>query len=405
MKQQDDNLSISGFEALRDKQQIREYVENHTKDNLVDLLLLIKEKRAVTWKDRAILQIVEKSPLTLWASNKAYKVVLWAGTCKKTYKRDLLGRSFYEIMSIYERSQAMEDSISVIEADDDTLGPLLEDFKNYYTKDMAGTKANFSLITNSMQLVDDETGEKYYAEIGLPIDLKKALAEHEERQRAFIENVDSFKNSVAKLTKKFSAGKDELLSRINKEGSLDAEQKETLRKQINAESATITSDLKKSDMAPDFEKFLQDNGSAIDFTLQRLGCEIDKAIEQLSPSTSTNLKYKEDKEDPAKLKCDIEHMIETVQMTIDAEIEAKTSVRIADEDLKQIRKYSIIELQNKRDELIRDLSRMIVFIDSSPDITLKAYRSYINEIESTMRKSIDDTTHKEGEGKNVKKRR
>ena len=197
------NSLFSEFEKLNGEQQIRKYVYEHNEDDLVKLLLLIKEKRAVSWKDRAILQMIEKSPLTLWASNKTYKVVLWAGTCEQTYHRDLIGKPFYEIISIYERSQAMEDSIAMIEADEDKLDQLIADFKNYYTKDMEGTRTEFSLVTNSMQLVDDETGEKLYAEIGLPIDLEKALSKHRERQEEFSEHVAKFESAVEELNKKF----------------------------------------------------------------------------------------------------------------------------------------------------------------------------------------------------------
>ena len=95
------NSLFSEFEKLNGEQQIRKYVYEHNEDDLVKLLLLIKEKRAVSWKDRAILQMIEKSPLTLWASNKTYKVVLWAGNCEQTYHRDLIGKPFYGIISIF----------------------------------------------------------------------------------------------------------------------------------------------------------------------------------------------------------------------------------------------------------------------------------------------------------------
>lgn len=383
---QHENLTISEFEELDDEQQIRKYVHEHNEDDLVKLLLLIKEKRAVRWEDRAILQMVEKSPLTLWASNKTYKVVLWTGTCEQAYHRDLIGKPFYEIISIYERSQAMEDSIEVIEADEDKLEQLLADFKNYYTKDMEGTRTEFSLVTNSMQLIDDETGEKFYAEIGLPIDLEKALAEHNRRQQEFNEHVAKFENAVEELSKKFATEKNKLLDRIKNEDKLGADQKKVLRQRIKDESNIISSNLKKSKKAFNFEKFLQDNEEAIELSIRKLNGEIGNAINQISPNVDTR------KMDAEKVKRDIEHKIELIEKTFDSEIRKRTSAKLNSEDLEAHRNTLIEKLQQKCDEFVLELTEMKESADSAPDITLKGYEAYLSTIDSKMRLVINDIT-------------
>ncbi|WP_310605291.1 hypothetical protein [Anaerosporobacter sp.] len=399
MQSQQNKLTISEFEALSDEE-VSKYVQEHERNDLVELLLLIRNKRAVRWKDRAMLQMIEKSPLTLWASNSAYKIVLWAGTCIETYNRNLIDKQFPEIMSIYERAQAMDDSIRIIEADEETLGQLLVDFKNYYTKDMQGTRTGFNLVTNSMQLVDDETGEKYYAEIGLPIDLEKALEEHQSRQKEFDECVKAFKESVRALNEKYTKGISELRSRIDKECSLESEQKTALRKLINDKGAIITSNLNKSEKAFDFEQFLQDNKEAIDSTLNKLNDEMENAINQL-PS----VEVVDEQESPAALKIEIDRKMEIIHITFGAEIEKRTSAPTMNSSrLEAIRTEAISTLQSKRDQLIRDLTSMKESVDSSPSYALNLYRQRLDVVETKMRAFIDDINGPKEREKNGKKK-
>lgn len=385
MQPQQDSLAIGQFETLSDDE-IRQYVLNHEKEDLAELLLLIKKKRAVRWEDRAILQMVEKSPLTFWASNRAYTVVLWAGTCKETYHRDLMGKQFPEIMSVYERSQAMADSLRVIEADGDELGQYLLDYKNYYTKDMQGTRTGFSLITNSLQLVDDETGEKFYAEIGLPIDLEEALDGNKERQKEFDEQVNFFKAHVDELGEKFSTAIKALRMRINSERALTSEQKDELRTQIDKENKRITANLGKRERAFIFDKFLQDNEDDIYSSLQKLNCEIKDAINKV-----TTVKALEQQENPTVFELDINHMMELVRKIVDGEISKKTSASMTDDKLQKRRTEQCTAILSKRDELLRELTEMRESVESSPNYALVFYRSRLVEIEPEMRKFIDQT--------------
>ncbi|GHV06572.1 hypothetical protein FACS1894217_05530 [Clostridia bacterium] len=397
--QQQDNLTIDRFEKLSDEE-IKQYVNKNEKSDLAELLILIKKKRAVCWEDRAILQMVEKSPLTFWASNKAYTVVLWSGTCKETYRRDLLGKPFPEIMSVFERSQAMTDSLSVIEADENKLEPLLADFKNYYTKDLQGSRAaDFSLVTNSMQLINDETGEKYYAEIGLPIDLEKALEVHQERQREFDERVNTFKTDVASLRSRFTADINALRTRLNNEFGLSSKQKKDLRKRLDDEKVCITANLDKSERAFDFAQFLQDNEDAIVSSIQKLSYEIENATNKVATVSES-----EQQENPETLKVDIEHKKELVQTTFDSEIRKKTSANIIDDAVDKQRSEQIVIFQNRRDEFIRRLTNMRESVDQSTSYALTLFRKELSTIESEMRIFIDDVNKTEAKTKNGKKK-
>lgn len=369
--------AFSKLDEFNDEDQIRDYVCNLSKDEIASLLLQIKKKRALHWEDRIILQMVEKSPLTFWASDKDYNVVFWSETCKDVYHRELLGLPFYEMISIFERPQAMKDSISVIEADENKLGPLLADFKNYYTSDLEGQSMTFNLVTNSMQLVNDETGEKYYGEIGLPIDLTKAIAEHDLRQKRFDKEVGDFNESVQQLQNKFDSGKKELLSKIcSGNHKLNGELKTELRKRITETSSIIQANLDKYKSASNFDKFINDNDIAIDAALEDLEAAFNNALQnQILPDKSGT-----ECEDPQQLKTDIDHTLELISSISTFIISKKSNVPIHDKSINDQRNAKITEFQSRRDKIVRDLNLMKIDIDQTTDSQLKLYRSFLNRI-------------------------
>lgn len=368
--------ALHKLEMFEEENQIRDYIESLTTDEIASLIYQIKKKRAIRWEDRVILQMVEKSPLTFWASDKDYKVVLWTDTCKDVYHREMLGLPFYEMISIFERPQAMKDSLSVIEADENKLGPLLADFKNYYTSDLEGESTTFNLVTNSMQLINDETGEKYYGEIGLPIDLTKAMAEHDFRQKRFNKEVDEFNESVEQLQRKFDLGKKELLSKIRSERRLSASLKTELRERITETSGIIQSNLDKSRSASNFDKFINDNDIAIDAALERFDAEFNNALQnQVLPNKSET-----DCEDPQKLKTDIEHTLELIDIISRTIISEKSGAKIHDKSISEQRNAQIEKFQSQRDEIVKELNDMKVYIDQATDGSLTVYRSHLKRI-------------------------
>ena len=375
----DINNAFKKLSELNDENEIRDFVSALSPDDIASLIILIKNKRALAWKDRAILQMVDKSPLTFWASDKDYNVVLWTETCKEVYHREMLGYPFYEMISIFERPQAMKDSISVIEADENKLGPLLADFRNYYTSDLEGKSTTFNLVTNSMQLINDETGEKYYGEIGLPIDLAKAMEEHDLRQKRFAKEVSEFNEAVEQLQRKYDLGKNDLLTNIRKQRGLNAKLKTELRERITETSGIIQSNLDKSRSASNFDKFLNDNDIAIDAALESLEAEFRNAMQnQTLSEANTSV------EDPYQLKTDVKHTIELINILSNDIISQKNSAKLRDKSLSAQRDATIAEFQSERDAIVQELNEMTIYIDQATETQLKAYRSHLNGINTKI---------------------
>lgn len=179
--------------------EISSFINQTSKEVITDILCLLKKKRALSWKDQMLLQMVDKSPMSFWACDLAYIVQLWEGKSEEIYKRQMVGREFHSFISRMERKQAMEDCITIIETPENKVDVFLEDFKNYYTKDIKGSQAEIGLVTNSIQLYDEDADEYLYAEIGLPIDLEEALEAYNKRVLEFENTIDEFKSSCDEL--------------------------------------------------------------------------------------------------------------------------------------------------------------------------------------------------------------
>ncbi len=376
-------ISIIDFENMF-AEDIIKFVNNSSANQIVELLLLIKEKRAIQWNDRAILQMVEKSPLTFWASDKSYQIVLWAGKCKDVYNRDLFGKSFPEIMSILERSDAMKDSISVIEAKQDELAPLLADFKNYYTKDMQGNQVKFSIVTNSMQLIDEDTGEKYYAEIGLPIDLESALDQYHKREEELKEKVNIILEKLKNIRNSFSIEISRFRQIIHKEEKLTRNQKSKLRKIISNYESEIEDNLQRYKLALNLDDFIHENEEAKEIAIEKIQIAINHEISQVPKPEVTN--HNKNIEEIIKT---IDNKIEIIRSTFDYEIKQSTESDI-NNDLEKDRKKFLFKLQEKRDEYIRELTEMKELIVSTTTVNLSKYQSRLDVIEDDMRNFIND---------------
>lgn len=374
-------VTITDFESMTEEQ-ITQFVLQHDAKDIVGLFMLLKQKRAIKWEDRALLQMVDKSPLTFWASDEAYNIVLWSGKCSSIYNRELLGKPFPEIMSIIERSQAMKDSLCVIRADEATVATYLADFSNYYTKDLRGQKTEFSLVTNSMQLVDDETGEKYYAEIGLPINLEITLKEFRKRQKELLVKADDFKRQIASLEVEFSADIANFSDIVSKEKKLTSTQKKELREIIRHYELEISDNLAKHESAPNLNDFLFANKEAIHSANQT----IKKAIE----CACSNIQHSEkvtQREDPDILISDIIKNTEIVVVTFRSNIQMITSAtlesNLVDKQAQRLNKF-----QSKRDEILRELTEMKEIVPSTPSYALTLIRKRLEEIIHQMREFV-----------------
>lgn len=265
------SLTIEEFLSM-DKSDITKWVNASDKDNIISFLTSIVGIRAFSWEDRMLLQMVDKSPFTFWASDKSYKVRLWEGKSSTVYARDMLGREFYEFISRYERRNAMTDSIKIINAKDTELAQLLEDFKNYYTEDIVGNRASIGIVTNTIQLIDDVTGETFYAEIGIPIDLQKALKEFNDRQKEFEAQIREFKNFCDELILEANQAEKEVKKQINNKKSLEIERKHKLRELCSSEFGVIKKEIKtaKEEAAVNFERFIRDAEESIQLARDKM---------------------------------------------------------------------------------------------------------------------------------------
>ncbi len=292
-KHNETSLTIDEFLSM-DKSDITKWVNASDKADIISFLTLMVGIRAFSWEDRMLLQMVDKSPFTFWASDKSYKVRLWEGKSSTVYARDMLGREFYEFISRYERSNAMADSIKIINAKDTELAQLLEDFKNYYTEDIVGNRASIGIVTNTIQLIDDTTGEAFYAEIGVPIDLQKALKEFNERQKEFETQIRGFKDYCDELLLEANQAEKEVKKQINDKKRLEIGRRHKLRELCSSEFGVIKKEIKtaKEEAAVDFERFIRDAEESIQLVKDKMNEVIENETLKIEYSTVPDTEQK-----------------------------------------------------------------------------------------------------------------
>lgn len=221
--------TLNNIEKLTDEE-FKKFLANTSKDGLEKLIILLREKRAFLWKDRMLLQMIDKAPFTFWASDKSCIIRLWEGASKKVYSnREMLGKEFMEFISKIERSKAMTDSIEVIETDEERVGVLLKEFENYYTKDIRGnSQAEVELITNSVKLYDEDSGECFYGEIGLPIDLENVIESYKERNEELSNLIKNFENRCEELRNLNTRRRSDIFEHL-RESDIEQVKKEVIR--------------------------------------------------------------------------------------------------------------------------------------------------------------------------------
>lgn len=220
---------LNNIENLSDEE-FKKIVTTAPKEELESLIISLREKRAFLWKDRMLLQMIDKGPFTFWACDKSCIIRLWEGASKKVYSnRDMLGKEFMEFISKIERYKAMTDSIEVIETDEERVGVLLKEFENYYTKDIRGNnQAEVELITNSVKLYDEDSGECFYGEIGLPIDLENVIETYKERNEELSNLIKNFENRCEALRKLNTRRRSDIFESL-RELDIEQEKKEKIR--------------------------------------------------------------------------------------------------------------------------------------------------------------------------------
>ena len=245
VRKEDGTLLIAEEFSVVSKDKIRKLVAKSKKSDLVDFIVSLSQVRAFSWRDRMLLQMVDKSSLTFWASDKNYVVRLWEGSCNDTYGTDMHGRKCSEFISRYEMQNMLIDSVDMVEARGaNAVNDLIKKFKNYYTQDNTNGNRPLGIITNSLQLYDKDANEYFYAEIGLPIDdLKNVIREYEERQSAFKKTFDDFNVDCAELDKENSAHRAKRLDEVYT--VLNQKRKEELLKTIEETYSEIKKTIKE----------------------------------------------------------------------------------------------------------------------------------------------------------------
>lgn len=357
--------------------EISSFVNQFSKEEIIDIICLIKRKRALSWKDQMLLQMIDKSPMSFWACDLAYIVRLWEGKSEEIYKRQMLGHEFHSFISRMERKQAMEDCITIIETPQNEVDVFLEDFKNYYTKDIKGNQAEIGLVTNSIQLYDEDTDEYLYAEIGLPIDLEEALNAYNKRVLEFNNTIDEFKNSCDELLKINKKRKTDTIKKIDTL-KISNTIKNELRQKCNTVFLKFNTDIRRAKgvQAIDLDDYILKAENAIEF-------EYDELIVLIENST---MEQNHEKQEIVQInKKGLKIAIETEQKRINDKFDdlilKKQSIKVT-EGNEAVKKEAIASIKKKKDEFSRKFSELLICVDDSGDVAIKLVEQSFHELQN-----------------------
>lgn len=387
-KHNETSMTIDDFLSMSESD-ITKWVNESDKADILSFLTSLAGIRAFSWEDRMLLQMVDKSPFTFWASDKSYKVRLWKGKSSVVYARDMLGREFYEFISRYERSNAMADSIKIINAKDTELAQLLEDFKNYYTEDIVGKKASIGIVTNTVQLIDDNTGETFYGEIGVPIDLQKALKEFDERQKEFETQIHGFKNHCDELLSEANQAEKEVKEQINSKKTLKRDRKHELREFCSSEFGVIKKEIKtaKEEAAVDFERFISDAEESIQLVKDKMNEVIDNEalIIEYNTAPDTEQKRTEFRDKIVRKRDYYENIFSTLLIDVKA---LEPSDSVSEEYSRRIAK-----IREKNDLYLQGLADYIQWVAQAPSAVLDLLEQRYNELDIEIESYVAKERH------------
>ena len=382
-------LTPEEFSVMSDAD-ITELVTESDKTDLAMFLSTLSRMRAFSWKDRMLLQMIEKSPFTYWASDKAYKVRLWEGKSGTVYARDMLEREFHEFISRYERRNAMSDSIKIIDAQDTALLQLIADFENYYTRDIVGNKAAIGLVTNSIQLIDEISGETFYAEIGVPIDLQKALDEFNERQKEFENEIKGFEKRCDELIDEATDIQKEMKTKINNSDGLARSRKHDLRELCTSEFSAIIRDFKtaKKETATNLEKFISDAEESIQLVKDKIAEAIDNETITILRTTVGDSEHK---------RVELEQRLKELKMnsgTLFAHLIVEVKAQKHTQVVAEAHKARVAKIEEVNHGFSRQMSDYLQELPQTTAVLLSAVEVAIN----VMEKEITDYIASEKSG-------
>lgn len=136
-----------------------------TREELLEYIEDLKTKRAFSYEDQIKLAILDRSPFSVWASDRDYRITLWAGQCESMYgysKEEVLGKSYIDkFVAEDERATAKRDHLCIV-----------DDGKPYHNlaRDEHIDGSHPLILTNCFRIRDPKSNEYWYAEMGLNIE-------------------------------------------------------------------------------------------------------------------------------------------------------------------------------------------------------------------------------------------
>lgn len=195
-------------------------LDSMSREELIEYIHKMKSQRAFTYEDQLKLTILDKSPFTIWASDRNCIIHLWEGQCESMYgrkKEDVIGKDFVDLfVARDEQPAARRDQLEIIDND-----------KMYHNiaNDQGRNGNTLHLITNCFRIQDPKSGEYWNAEMGVSIDYyeeeKRQLAENIAEGRLIQSCVSEFLDSQRQYREQFINRKESLLAAI-RAGTIDA---------------------------------------------------------------------------------------------------------------------------------------------------------------------------------------
>lgn len=145
-------------------------IDSMEKEDLIKFVKDIKEARAFTYHDRMLLEFIDKSFFSVWASDRDCKITFWAGKSESVYQyseNDVLGKDFIDkFVAKGEQGQARKDLKDIIEH-----GAVCRNV----AYDINASKDEIPLLTHCFRIHDIKTQAPWQAEMGLKVDLEEEL--------------------------------------------------------------------------------------------------------------------------------------------------------------------------------------------------------------------------------------
>lgn len=184
-----------------------------SREELITYIENLQTKRAFSRDDQYLLEILDASPFTIWASDRDCKIKLWTRQCEYLYgykKEYVMGKDFVDLfVAEDEKKAAREDQISIIDH-----GEIFRNIAN----DVAKTGNSLRLLTNCWRMKSPDSNEYWNIEMGLIIDYfnqeENRLAEIIEESRAYKYRVTQFIELTRQIQRQFQERKRQLTEAI-----------------------------------------------------------------------------------------------------------------------------------------------------------------------------------------------